>query len=296
LEKYFALEQSFWKQNEYRLGPSSQFRLIFEQLIPKVRSDSFVFNEHQYWQKLSMAERVFDHVVAAFRAYWIDAPADKIWSAVDPYLAVSTKPDRWTEASPIDAASLHEAAAQYLEEPWMQLNIIDWYVINGFIYDALLRTSVLIMADKALAPSVKENILPGANTYNAVSKKPGRALRKSIVSFILIPGLILFLYYFGHVTQAKWALLPYTIYMAIYLLSLSEKLSRIRKTKQDSCDLNQKQNRLSQLYQLVSASTFNPSRIKEQIVEDEKCGIRLDPVIHVILDKAIQRDAACFKK
>jgi hypothetical protein len=80
------------------------------------------------------------------------------------------------------------------------------------------------------------------------------------------------------------------------LLSLPEKLSKFRKTKQDSCNLNQKQNRLSQLYQLVSASTFNPSRIKEQIVEDEKCGIRLDPVIHVILDKAIQRDAACFKK
>jgi hypothetical protein len=296
LDKYIALEQSFWKQNEYRLGSSSQFRLIFEQLIPKVRADSFVFNQHQYWQKLSTAERVFDHVVAALRAYWIDAPADKIWLPVDPHLAVSTKPDRWTEASPIDAASLHEAADQYLEEPWMQLNIIDWYVINGFIYDALLRASVLIMTDKTSAPSAKENILPGANTYNAFTKKPGWALRTLLLSFILIPGVILSLYYFGHETLAKWALLPYTIYMAIHLLSLPEKLSRLGKTKQDACDLNQKQNRLSQLYQLVRASTFNPSRIKEQIVEDEKCGIRLDPVIHVILDNAIQRDAACFKK
>jgi hypothetical protein len=295
LEKYFVLEQSFWKQNEYRLGPSSQFRLVFEQLIPKVRSDSFVFNEHQYWQKLSMAEQVFDHVVAALRAYWIDAPADKIWSPVDPHLAVSTKPDRWTEASPVDAASLHEAAAQYLEEPWMQLNIIDWYVINGFIYDALLRTSVLIITDKTSASSGRENILPGANTYNAVSKKPSRALRTSIVSFILIPGVIVSLYYFGHETLAKWALLPYSVYMAFYLLLLPEKLSKIRRTRQDSCDLVQKQNRLSQLYQLVSAPTFNPSRIKEQIIEDERCGMQFDPVIHVIVDHAIQRDAACFK-
>lgn len=295
MEKYFALEQSFWKQNDYRLGPSSQFRKIYEQLIPKVRTDSFVFNEHQYWQKLSLAERVIDNVVAALRAYWIEAPADKIWAPVDPHLAVSMRPDCWTEASPIDAASLHEEAVQYLAEPWMQLNIIDWYVINGFIYDALLRTSVLIMSDNKSSPSGRENILPGANTYNAISKKPGRALRTSIISFILIPGVILSLYYFGHETVAKWALLPYTVYMAIYLLSLPEKLSRIGKTKQDTCDLIQKQNRLLQLYQLVSASIFNPSRIKEQIIEDERCGIKFDPVIHVILDHAIQRDAACFK-
>jgi hypothetical protein len=294
LEKYFALEQSFWKQNEYRLGPSSQFRQIYEQLIPKVRTGSFVFNKRQYWQKLSMAERIIDNIVAALRAYWIDAPADKIWSPMDPHLAVSLNPDRWTEASPIDAASLHEAAAQYLEQSWMQLNIIDWYIINGFIYDALLRTSVLIMTDKTSAPSDRENILPGADTYNTVSKKPGWALRISIVSFILIPGVILFLYYFGYDTLAKWVLLPYTIYMAFYLLSLPEKLSKFRKTKQDSCNLNQKQNRLAQLYQFVSASTFNPSRIKEEITENEKCGILFDPVIQVILEKAIQRDAACF--
>ena len=56
---------------------------IYEQLIPKVRSDSFVFNERQYWQKLSMAERVIDQIVTALRAYWIDAPADKIWSPVN---------------------------------------------------------------------------------------------------------------------------------------------------------------------------------------------------------------------
>jgi hypothetical protein len=295
LEKYFALEQSFWKQNEYRLGPSSQFRQIYEQLIPKVRNDSFVINERQYWQKLSTAERVIDHVVAALRAYWIDAPADKIWSPVDPHLAISQKPDRWTEASPIDAVSLHEAAAQYLEEPWMQLNIIDWYIINGFIYDALLRTAASIITDKISASSDRESILPGTNIFNSVSDRPDRALITSIMSFILIPAVIFSLYYFGHETLAKWALLPYTIYMAIYLLSLPEKLSRLRKREQDSCDLFQKQNKFSHLYQFVSASTFNPSRIKEQMAENERCGIRLDPMIHVVLDKAIQRDAAVFK-
>jgi hypothetical protein len=55
--------------------------------------------------------------------------------------------------------------------------------------------------------------------------------------------------------------------MAIYLLKLPENLYRFRNAKPDSCDLGLKQNRLMQLYQLVSASTFNPSRIKEQITK-----------------------------
>ena len=295
MEKYFALEQSFWKQNEYRLGPSSQFRQIYEQLIPKVRTDSFVFNERQYWQKLSMAERVIDQVVAALRAYWIDASADRIWSPVAPHLATINRPDYWSEASPVDAVALHEAAAQYLEEPWMQLDIIDWYILNGFIYDALLNTSARIETDQASAPSGKENIIPGAKLLNSVFDKAGRELAISLLSWILIPAGILCLYFLGHETAARWVLLPYTIYMAIYLLSLPEKLSGLRKTKQNSCDLIQKENRLSQLYQFVSASTFNPSRIKEQIVENERCGIRLDPLIHVVLDKAILRDAAVFR-
>jgi hypothetical protein len=295
LEKYFALEQSFWKQNEYRLGPSSQFRLIFEQLIPKVRSDSFVFNERQYWQKLSIAERVIDHIVSSLRAYWIDAPADMIWSPVAPHLATINRPDYWSEASPVDAVSLHEAAAQYLEDPWMQLNIIDWYILNGFIYEALLNTSALNETNNASAQFGKENIIPGAKLLDSVFDKVGKELTISILSWILIPAVILCLYFLGHETAASWVLLPYTIYMAIYLLSLPEKLSSLRKTKQNSCDLTQKEYRLSQLYQFVSASTFNPSIIKDQIVENERCGIQLDPVIYVVLDKAIQRDAAVFR-
>jgi hypothetical protein len=242
-----------------------------------------------------MAERVIDQVVAALRSYWIDAPADKIWSPVDPHIAISRKPDGWTEASPVDAVSLHEAAVQYLDEPWMQLNMIDWYILNGFIYDALVRTSAVIMSEKTSAPSDRENILPRTNIFNMVYGKSSQELIKAVLCWILIPGTIFSLYYFGNDTLAKWALLPYTIYMAIYLLKLPEKLSRFRNAKQNSCDLVQKQNRLMQLYQLVSSSTFNPSRMKEQITENERCGVQFDPVIHAVLEKAIQRDAAVFK-
>ncbi len=242
-----------------------------------------------------MAEQMFDRIVASLRAYWIDAPTDKIWSPVDPHIASSKKPDGWTEASPVDAVSLHDAAIQYLDEPWMQLNMIDWYILNGFIYDALVRTSALIMSEKTAAPSNRENILPRTNIFNMAFGKSSQELIKAVLYWILIPGMIFSLYYFGNETLAKLALIPYTIYMAIYLLKLPENLYRFRNAKQDFCDLVQKQNRLMQLYQLVSASTFNPSRMKEQIADNERCGVQLDPVIHVVLDRAIQRDAAVFK-
>lgn len=294
MEKYFTQEQSFWKQNEYRLGPSSQFRPIYERLLPKIRSDSFVFNERQYWQKLSIAEQTLDRIVAALRAYWIDAPADKIWSPIDPHLVVPTKPDGWLETSPVDAVSLHDAAVQYLDETWMQLNMIDWYILNGFVYDALARTSAAIIADKAAIPSDRENILPGTNSFNSAYRKSNGELIKAILGWIVIPMAIFLLYFFGNETLAKWCLLPYTVYMAIYLLKLPEVLYRFRNAKQDSCDLAQKQNRLMQLYQLVSASTFNPSRVKEQIAEDEKCGISFDPTIQIVLERAIERNSSIF--
>jgi uncharacterized protein YukJ len=82
--------------------------------------------------------------------------------------------------------------------------------------------------------------------------------------------------------------------MAVYLLSLPERFSEKRKLKPGSCDFIQRQNRLSQLYQIVSASGFNPSRLKEQMTDNEGCGIHLNPVIQVIVDRAIERDPSVF--
>jgi hypothetical protein len=294
LAKYFALEQSFWKQNEYRLGPSSQFRQIYEQLIPKVRTSPAVFNERQYWLKLSIAERTIDHVVSALRAFWIDAPADSIWSPVEPHLARLNRPKHWSEASPVDEASLHEAAVQYLEEPWMQLNIIDWYILNGFIYDELMKTSAAA-AEKPPDPSGKELIIPRLNVRDSILAKINPGLATAFIMFVFIPAFMFCLYYFGLRAIAAWALLPYTIGLAIYLLALPEKFTGKRKAKQDSCDLSRKQNRLLQLYQLASASTFSPSRIAEQMEENERRGIHFDPAVCVILKNAIQRDPAVFK-
>ncbi len=240
-----------------------------------------------------MAEQRIDQIVAALRAYWIDAPADKIWSPVDPHLASSSKPDGWIEASPVDAISLHDAASQYLDKPWMQLNLIDWYILNGFIYDVLMRTSVAIKSNKA-ATSGRENILPRTHIFDVDSGKRSKELTKAFFSWIVIPGAIVLLYYFGNETLATLIFLPYTIYMSIYLLKLPEVVYRFRNAKHDSCDPLQKQNRLIQLYQLVSASTFNPSRVKEQIAEDEKCGIQFDPAIHIVLERAIERNSSVF--
>ncbi len=241
-----------------------------------------------------MAEQVLDNIVDALRSYWIDAPADKIWSPIDPHIVSSRKPDGWIEASPVDPISLHEAAGQYLDEPWMQLNLIDWYILNGFIYDSLMRTSVDIMSNKAAEASGRENILPRSHIFDAGSGKRSKELIKALFSWIAIPVIVL-LFYFGYETLANLILLPYTIYMSIYLLKLPEVIYRFRHAKQDACDPLQKQNRLMQLYQLVSAPTFNPSRVKEQIAEDEKCGIQFDPSIHIVLNKAIERDASVFR-
>lgn len=295
MEKYFSLEQLFFKHNEFRLGSSSQFRPIYEQLLPKLRLAPFVFNESQYWQKLSRAEQVIDDIASALKAFWVDAPPDKIWSPVNPQLATLKRPNIWSEVSPVDTVLLHDAANQYLQEPWMQMNTIDWYILNGFIYDALLNTSALIKTDKASAPLGNEHIISGVKYLGLAFDKVGRRRAVFVLKWVLIPALIFCLYYFGYEFPAALILLPYTIYVGYCLLSLPEVLSKTKKSKPDSSNLTQKQNRLSQLYHYVSASTFNPSRLKEQIVENEKNGIQFDPVIHLILENAIQRDAAVFK-
>jgi hypothetical protein len=294
LDRYIELEQSFLKQNGYRLGSSSQFRHIYELLLSKIRNSPIIFNKNQYWGKLLTAEQIIDYIVSALRAYWIDAPADYIWSPVDPDSVMFKKPNYWSEASPVDTVALQQAAARYIEEPWMQLNIIDWYILNGFIFDELLRTSELTQSEALSRGIRREHVVPGAKSFNSVFDKLGRDRVKSIILWFLIPAVLLCLYYFGHSTIAALVLLPYTLYMAVYLLSLPERFSEKRKLKPVSCDFIQRQNRLSQLYQIVSASAFNPSRLKEQMTDNEGCGIHLNPVIQVIVDRAIERDPSVF--
>jgi hypothetical protein len=174
------------------------------------------------------------------------------------------------------------------------MNIIDWYILNGFIFDELLRTSELMKSDAVSGKINSEHVVPGAKSFNSVYDKLGSERVKSVILWILIPAVLLCLYYFGRDTLAAMVLLPYTLYMAVYLLSLPERFSKKRLLKPDSCDLIQRQSRLTQLYQVVSAATFNPSRFKEQMRYNEKCGIHLNPVIQVIVDRAIERNPSVF--
>lgn len=114
----------------------SQLAFVYNALLEKVRTE--VSKEgvtpHEYERRLQEAGDILEDMVAALAANRTDydptsnqSPQFWTFPAGDPQ---SDRP--WRSFSPLDRESLSDATARYLRRPWMQLDLIEWYLLNGF--------------------------------------------------------------------------------------------------------------------------------------------------------------------
>src|SRR3546814_13611156 len=47
--------------------------------------------------------------------------------------------EEWRDVSPVDADALNLAVIRYFERPWMQSNTLEWFILQGYLFDSMAR-------------------------------------------------------------------------------------------------------------------------------------------------------------
>jgi hypothetical protein len=295
-DRYSEIDREFWERKDYKNSDSgSEYRLIYEALIPKVRAKALEedLDDWLYKEKLRKASDIIDDIAYALKSNWNDAPDDRIWFYPTD-LCLSERPEEWTDASPISSSMLDAATARYLKEPWMQLNRIDWYILNGFIYDELARLSDGIKTGLAVGDTNWAYIFSGGSRGKTLIWQISFALIKFIFRWLLLPAVAAIGYYFGYTMFAKWVMIIFGVYIAVYILMFPGRYIQGRKKRKQYSDLLEEFKKMFQIWQCSNVTTLNPTRLKEQIANFEKVEIYFKPAVYSILDKAIERDPSVF--
>ena len=221
LDEYRMVEDDFWE----RLNPSgdrdfrtSQLGTIFEHLLPKLRDASLAegLTENDYHHRLRDAAKVIDDIASALCAFWKEPRRDLIW--YKPALVnLNSKPDDWREASPVSTDSLDDATAKYLARPWMQSNGLDWYILNGYIFDETARMGDGIKSGRAVGITNWPYVLADGDYEKTIYYGLMLTAAKFLGRWVLAPAAITALYYFDYETAALWVAIPYAIYIALHL-------------------------------------------------------------------------------
>ena len=297
-EDYREIERAFWQKLTEDQGEDryfSQYRIVFENLIPKVRQSAK--NEHlskiEYELKLKEAKEVVDDIALALSAGWKEKKEGWIW--FQPTLdCLKFRPDSWWDASPVNKSQLDAATVRYLQRPWMQLNLLDWYILNGYVFDELARVSDSIKSGEAIGIINWAYLFSGGDFEKTIYWRAAFQLLKFVARWILGPAVIILVFYFGYQQVANWLAVFYGLYLLIQVAFFPRRYLRRKAVQKQLNDLEDKLRRLINVYQSSSVEIFNPSRLRELIAKTESEEVFFRPAVYSILDRAIERDAAVF--
>lgn len=292
-EEWRNVEREFWARHQRKCGSASQYKPLLNALVQRIRM--MAVEQHldvwTYETKLREAEDVLEDVTFALKANWNDAPDGKFWYGFD-LSQLAKRPECWNDASPINPSLLDAATAHYLERPWLQVNRLDWYIINGFLSDEILRAMEAIKSGAATGQINFAYLLSGGKYFGTIYWRVGLGFAKFVASWILLPAIAGFAYYLGHNDAAKWILVLFGILVVLRIILLPSRLVRRRARRRKAAEWEDKLMRLTQIKQSCEANTLNPTRLRERIAEAERGETLVSPAVYSILDRAIARDTA----
>ena len=139
----------------------------------------------------------------ALRACWKNPPDNQFWYGVGPY-DLTEKNEEWTDTSPIDPKALDVATALYLGRPWLQSNLLDWYILNGFVTDELFRFKESFMSGEALGEINWAYMFSYKKTIMSVLVwRMGWAVANFALTWLLLPALAAAAFYFRYILPAQ---------------------------------------------------------------------------------------------
>ena len=297
-ENYRDVERKFLQDLKEECGEDGlpiQYLIVFNHLLPKIRQSAQLdcLSEFDYEDRLREAESIVDDISFALCAGWTERKRGVIW--FNPTLnKINFRPDSWRDASPVDKTALDSATARYLGCPWMQLNLLEWYILNGYIFDETARLADSIKSGEAIGYINWAHLFSSGNLEKTIYWGTAFRILKFLARWVLGPSIIVAAYFAGYQEVAKWAAIFYGIYISVHIAFFPRRFLRRRTLRNELKELEDKLHALVNVYQSSSVEIFNPSRLREIIARTESEEVFFRPAVYSILDRAIERDAAVF--
>jgi hypothetical protein len=289
-----SVEREFWSRHQHKCEQPSQYKPLLDAVVRRVRAlaEEQDLDSVDYETKLREAEVVLEDVTNALRANWKDPPDGQFWYGFHDSQLIE-RPKAWRDASPISPRRLDEATARYLERPWLQFNRLDWFILMGFVLDALLRLMDDIKSGTAFGTTNWAYVFSQGRNLAWLSWGVGFWTARFAANWLLLPASAGVAYYLNYIDVAKWIIGLFVIVVIFRIIFLPSRFIRWRMRRRRAAELTLMLKRILQIYQSVDVDTLNPTLLRERIatVNSE---VLIRPAVYSILDRAISRDPAVF--
>jgi hypothetical protein len=253
-----------------------------------------------------------------------DAVQDRIWAWPGETKLLSPPPKEWRHnSSPADIKQLANKLADYLERPWLQHNIIDGAAINAFLSSAASEYNDLYLTGEAFGEinwtylfnkhdpvlvlgCAAIDLIPGGVPFQAFLRHSStgglspfwsaivsvllRWIAFPFLKWVLLPGIAAILWTLGYELSSEIVLSVWGLYLLYRLVTLPAKLARRKATKRKKENASQTVMAMITAWQYSRGSVINPSRLKELVLDAEQKDAAYLPILHTLMDRAIQRD------
>jgi hypothetical protein len=282
-ECHRILQDWFPRLRERTAGDAEQYREEVWDAIETLRDLQFALRSRELWRDL-----------------WVDRDPAKpvshtLWMwPTEKWLETSQFP--WSAPSPIRVDHLDKALSKYLKRPWLQHDSIDISAINALIFSELAEYLEGIRSGNLFGTPYWSYALSGGN----VLAQFGLAMAGSIIGFltawIALPTIALVLLYHGYATGAIVVVGIWSMYLLYRLVSLPEqwRARSARREMAKSADENVRA--LLKAWQAARGHMISPTRLRQLVVAAEERGVVFQPVLHTIIDQAIQRNPSALAR
>ncbi len=224
-----------------------------------------------------------------------DAKNDQGWLWRSPGTwQMDHQPSNWTSASPVNRRRLADAIAEYMKKDWLQHDLIEWAAINALLFDEIARMKDGIKSGRALEEWSWAYIFAGNHKERLLLWTVALMFGAFVARWVIPPATIVGLERAGYLGAAKALAIVWGLY-AVYRIATWPSRRRYRQEKEARLrKFEQMLEAMAQAWLHSDNKVINPSRLKELVLAAESKGAILSPVIHSLLDRAIQRDPAVF--
>lgn len=286
-DKTSAVEKSALQRISGDSTGGSEFRQILRDWFPRLREQ--VVGRKGADADLSDYEReiedtfpILESIRWAFIANErLNAPVRaSLWAwPTDTELLI--RPKAWNGTSPADADKLADALSDYIERPWLQHNLIDGAAINALLFSALAYWRELHL----MMVSGLSFMLSGGNQLRMLWITPVLRVAGFLARWIMLPALAMGLAAAGYEKGANIAIGLWIVYLLYRLVMMLR-----RKGRRYGEEAGEAVAATMIAWQYSNGSVINPSRLKQLVLAAEQKGAAFKPVLHTLIDRAIQRD------
>ncbi len=250
-----------------------------------------------YEHELDRASSVLEEIRWAFTANESPpngSPRRSIW-AWPGLETLERRQEKWgTSTSPADADRVSDALTDYIASPWLQHNIIDGAAINALLFSEVAATIEIYKTGKLTGRLNWGYILSPDGEARGALINIGIITFLSLLRWIALPATGVTLVMWGSEMAGIIVLGIWAIYVLYRVLMVPSRWLRRGARRKADEKVHNTLMLMIKAWRYSRDPVINPSRLKELVFEAEQAGAVLKPVLHTLIDRAVQRDPAAL--